>query len=259
MVPDGERFPNDRRIVGRGIETPPRRYSCGPSPAHHETNPRGRAMIEQIASADGADDTARILLRLGAVAINVQQPFVYASGITSPIYCDNRLLISHPDERERIVDALAREIAAALGPDNVDVVAGTATAGIPFAAWVADRLRKPLIYVRPNPKEHGRGRQIEGRLESGRRVVVIEDLITTGGSSLQTVEAIRRAGGLVSHCFAIFTYGFEAARRAYQRQGVVAVALTGLSSLLDLAVAERYLDEQERQQVVAWLASQPAT
>ena len=216
-------------------------------------------MAEQAAADDTVVETARVLLRLGAVAINVQQPFVYASGITSPIYCDNRLLISYPEERAQIIAALAGKIAAAIGPEHVDVVAGTATAGIPFASWVADRLRKPLIYVRPNPKEHGRGRQIEGRLEAGQRAVVIEDLITTGGSSLQTVEAIRQAGGQVSHCFAIFTYGFEAAGRAYEERGVTAIALTSISALLDLAVAEQYLDEPDRQQVLAWLASQRAT
>jgi orotate phosphoribosyltransferase len=213
-------------------------------------------MPSHASPADLERDTARTLLRLGAVALNVRQPFVYASGVRSPIYCDNRLLISYPDEREQIVDGLSRRIADVVGVDNVDVVAGTATAGIPFAAWVAARLRKPMVYVRSSPKEHGRGRQIEGRLEAGQRVAVIEDLVTTGGSSLQTVEVIRAAGGVVSHCFAIFTYGLEQAHRAYEQHGVTAVTLSTISTLLDVAVAEGYLSRDDRRHVVAWLGSQ---
>ena len=199
---------------------------------------------------------ARILLRLGAVSVNAKQPFVYASGVRSPIYTDNRILISYPDEREWVIDALARRISERLGTDNVDVVAGTATAGIPFAAWVADRLRKPLIYVRSAPKEHGTGNLIEGRLRPGQRTVVIEDLITTGGSSLNTVDAIQQAEGIVSHCFALFTYGFERARSGYQQRGVTAETLATISTLLDVAVDERFIQPEDRREVEAWLASQ---
>jgi orotate phosphoribosyltransferase len=212
--------------------------------------------MSEPSEAELARETARTLLRIGAVAINVRQPFVYASGITSPIYTDNRLLISYPDERERIVEGLARRIGETAGADGVDVVAGTATAGIPFAAWVAARLRKPMIYVRSSAKEHGRGRQIEGRLEAGQRVAVIEDLVSTGGSSLQTVEAIRRAGGLVSHCFAIFTYELRRAREAYAQSGVTSATLSSISTLLDVAVAEGWLGAEDRRPVEEWLAAQ---
>ena len=207
------------------------------------------------ASDDVAAEAARLLSRLGAVAINVREPFTYTSGAKSPIYCDNRLLISYPDERERIVGWLADRVVAAAGPEGVDVVAGTATAGIPFAAWVADRLRKPMIYVRGAAKEHGRGKQIEGRLEAGWRAVVIEDLITTGGSSLQTVEVIRRAGGVVDHCVAIFSYGLDRAREAYAVHGVTPIALSTIATLLEVAIADRSLAEDDRHHVETWLAS----
>ncbi len=202
----------------------------------------------------GDTEIARLLLQLGAVAINVYEPFVYASGTRSPIYCDNRLIISHPAERGVIIAALAD----AVGRGGADVVAGTATAGIPWAAWVADRLDKSMIYVRAEAKEHGRGRQIEGRLAAGQRVVVVEDLITTGGSSLQTVRAIRSAGGRADQCVAIFTYGLPKAASAYAKAGVELVTLSTIAALLDVAIAEGYLAEGDRGAVEAWLREQGA-
>ncbi len=201
---------------------------------------------------------ARMLLERGAVSINSRQPFVYTSGITSPIYTDNRLLISYPDERERIVEALARQVVESVGADGVDVVAGTATAGIPWAAWVAWVLRKPMVYVRPNPKEHGKARQIEGVLREGQRVAVVEDLISTGTSSLQTVDAIRQAGGTVTHCFAIFTYEFQEARRAYDSLGIECVTLSNISTLLEVATAEGFIGLEDEQAVIDWLAPRRA-
>lgn len=211
--------------------------------------------MQEVKQAETARGVARILLQLGAVSINARQPFVYSSGVKSPIYTDNRLLISYPEEREQIVDGLARRIIELVGVDNVDVVAGTATAGIPWATWVAAWLRKPLIYVRPSPKEHGRAKQIEGRLQEGQRVVVIEDLISTGTSSLQTVDAIREAGGTVVQCAAIFTYEFDEARDGYAQRAVPLTALTTISTLLDVAVAEGNIDMEDRGAVVEWLAS----
>ncbi|MDA8218577.1 MAG: orotate phosphoribosyltransferase [Dehalococcoidales bacterium] len=148
---------------------------------------------------DRAHEAAAILLRVGAVNINAEEWFTYTSGIKSPIYTDNRLLISFPEERQRIVTLLAAAADEAVGLDNVDVVAGTATAGIPFAAWLADRLQRPMVYVRGSAKAHGLARQIEGRTAPGERVVVVEDLVTTGGSSLATVDALA-AGELTVLC-----------------------------------------------------------
>lgn len=213
-------------------------------------------MTQYTAEPDLARATARTLLRLGAVAIDTREPFVYASGTRSPIYTDNRLLTYYPDEREQVVAGLCRRIDDSVGADGVDVVAGTATAGIPWAAWVAARLRKPMVYVRAAAKEHGRGRQIEGGTPTGRRVVVVEDLITTGGSSLQTVDALRRTGAVVTHCFAIFSYEFSQAARAYAAAGVTAVTLSTITTLLDVALDERRLTEDDRRVVVAWLEGQ---
>lgn len=191
-------------------------------------------------------EMAGLLLRLGAVSIDVEQPFRYASGIVSPIYCDNRLIISHPAERGQVVDRLVERLDAEVGRAAFDVVAGTATAGIPWAAWVADRLGKPMIYVRSTPKEHGKGQRIEGHLPPGQRTVVVEDLVTTGGSSLSTVEAIREAGGSVEACLAIFTYELPMARQSFEARGVRLLALTGLSALLEVAAAEGYLAPEQR-------------
>lgn len=199
---------------------------------------------------DAARATAEILLRVGAVSINSRQLFTYASGIQSPIYTDNRLLISYPEERKVIAEGLARSVGDG---SDVDVVAGTATAGIPWAAWVADRLGKPLVYVRSSAKEHGRGRQVEGRLSEGQRVVVVEDLISTGMSSLQTVDALRSSGATVGRSVAIFSYEFSEAIEGYRDRGVALATLTTITRLLEVAAARGYIDYQDQQAVERWL------
>lgn len=203
---------------------------------------------------DLSHEIAAILLEAGAVSINVAQPFTYASGIVSPIYCDNRLLISFPRERRRVVEGLVATLDSALGAPAVDVVAGTATGAIPWAAWVAADLDKPMIYVRGAAKEHGRGQRIEGRLAAGARVVVVEDLVTTGGSALSTVEAIREAGAIAVGCLAIFTYGLGSTERRFAEQGVALHALTSLPALLEVAVERGYLTAAEREPALAAIA-----
>ena len=203
---------------------------------------------------DRAHEAAAILLRVGAVAINTHDPFTYTSGIKSPIYTDNRLLISYPEERNRITKLLATAAEESVGLENVEVVAGTATAGIPFAAWLAHRLQRPMVYVRGSAKEHGRGRQIEGKLEPGRRVVVVEDLITTGGSSLATADALAAHGASVTCCLAIFSYELERAARAFAERGIQLVPLTTLRVLLEEAVAGNYIQPADVQAVLEWSA-----
>ncbi len=175
-------------------------------------------------------EVARLLLDAGAVAIDVEHPFRYTSGILSPIYCDNRLLISFPEKRRRIVGWMAERLEAAIGRAGVDVIAGTATAGIPYAAWLSDRLDLPMVYVRAAAKEHGRGQRVEGRLQAGQRVVVVEDLVTTGGSSISTVEGVEEAGGKVVGCVAIFSYELPRAAEAFEARGIPLFPLTGLST-----------------------------
>ncbi len=193
-------------------------------------------------------EIARLLLDAGAVSIDVEHPFRYTSGILSPIYCDNRLLISFPAERRRIVGWMADRLEAQIGQAGVDVIAGTATAGIPYAAWLAEALTLPMVYVRAAAKEHGRGQRVEGRLREGQRVVVVEDLVTTGGSSISTVEGIEEVGGKVVGCLAIFSYELPRAVAAFEARGIPLYTLTSLSTLLEVAaesgrVSPERLDE----------------
>jgi len=187
---------------------------------------------------------AELLLKAGAVLIRPAKPFTWASGIQSPIYCDNRLLLSSPRARTEVIDAFLKLLRKKRL--KFDVIAGIATAGIPYAAILADRLKKPLIYVRPKPKDHGKKGQIEGRLEKGSRVLMIEDLVSTGGSSLNAVKAIRQAGSKVSDCLAVFSYNLQKSQTAF-RQGKCRIhTLSGLVTLLKVAVREKVIGSKEK-------------
>lgn len=204
------------------------------------------------ASAPRARRIASDLLALGAVILSPDAPFTWASGLRSPIYCDNRLTLSTPAVRDHIAEGFAR-IVAEQGFEP-DVVVGTATAGIAHAAWLADRLTLPMAYVRSKPKGHGRGNQIEGRVEEGQRVVLVEDLVSTGGSSVAAVEALRQAGAEVAAVLAIFSYGLDASRDAFEEADVPLHTLTDYGTLLDVAAAEGRLDEEARAVLRAWRA-----
>ncbi len=196
------------------------------------------------------------LLSVGAVALRPDEPFTWASGLKSPIYCDNRLTLASPAVRRRLTDHFAAALAAR--DVDADVVAGTATAGIPHAAWLADRLEKPLVYVRSAAKQHGRGNKIEGRLEPGRRIVLVEDTISTGGSSLAAVEALREAGAEVAVLVAIFSYGFDRAEQAFREAGVPVVALTDYAALVEAAAEAGAITEDDRATLAAWRADPEA-
>ena len=184
-------------------------------------------------------DIAGMLLSIGAVSINVKQPFVYSSGLHSPIYCDNRLLISYPKRRRIVRDAF---VSAIIDINNVDCVAGTATAGIPHAAWVADVLQKPMIYVRSKAKGHGRGNQIEGFLEPGQKVLLLEDLISTGGSLFNAAQSIADADGEVVQAISIFTYQFAVAEKAISESAYPITALCDLETLLEVALQQHMIE-----------------
>jgi orotate phosphoribosyltransferase len=179
------------------------------------------------------EEVARLLVQVGAVEVRADpdQWFVWASGKRAPIYCDNRLVLGFPEERRQIADALAAEITRSFS--GVETVAGTATAGIPWAALVAERLALPMVYVRSAPKEHGRGRQIEGRLQAGAPVVLVEDLISLGGSSSGAIEALRKEGAPLLGVQAIFSYGLPEADRRFAELGVQARALSDFSTLIE--------------------------
>ncbi|HCK0301794.1 TPA: orotate phosphoribosyltransferase, partial [Listeria innocua] len=175
---------------------------------------------------------AEQLLEIKAVFLKPNEPFTWASGIKSPIYCDNRLTLGFPKVRQFIAKSLADKIKENFG--EVDVVAGTATAGIPHAAWVSDLLDLPMVYVRSKAKEHGKGNQIEGPLTKGQKVVVIEDLISTGGSSLKAVEALEEAGAEVLGIAAIFTYGLDKGKKLLEESNTKLVTLTNYDELIEV-------------------------
>ena len=193
---------------------------------------------------------ARDLLQIGAVRLSPETPFTWASGLRSPVYCDNRLTIGHPDVRRRITSGFA-EIIHATGI-RPEFIAGTATAGIPHAAWLADRLELPMVYVRGKAKGHGTSSRIEGPVVPGGRVVLVEDLVSTGGSSVSALEALREAGFVVEDVLAIYTYGFPRAEEAFAAAEARLHVLTSLESLIDEARAQQFLDQDAIASLEAW-------
>ncbi|MBK7870251.1 MAG: orotate phosphoribosyltransferase [Saprospiraceae bacterium] len=194
-------------------------------------------------------EVARLLLQINAIKLSPQKPFTWASGLKSPIYCDNRLISSYPEVRKVVVNGFI-EKAKAFEP--FDMVAGIATGGIPYGALLADRLDLPFVYVRSKAKEHGRQNLVEGELSSNARVLVIEDLISTGGSSLAAVEAIRAEGGQVIGVLAVFTYGFEQANKAFQAAGCPLDTLTNYPVLLEEALKTNYIQANELATLQEW-------
>ncbi|WP_343306454.1 orotate phosphoribosyltransferase [Chitinophaga niabensis] len=193
---------------------------------------------------------AEKLLQIQAVKLSPAKPFTWASGWKSPIYCDNRTVLSFPYIRDYIKSELSNTVFESF-PDAA-VIAGVATAGIPHGALVADQLKLPFIYVRSKPKEHGMGNQIEGVLQPGQPVVVIEDLISTGKSSLEAVQAIRAAGGEVIGMVSIFNYGFDIAVKAFEAAGVTYKSLSNYSALIELAVEKGLVSATEQETLQAW-------
>ncbi|MBO9151448.1 orotate phosphoribosyltransferase [Chitinophaga sp. GCM10012297] len=196
---------------------------------------------------------AEKLLQIQAVKLSPAQPFTWASGWKSPIYCDNRTVLSFPYIRDYIKSELANLIFEAY--PEAAVIAGVATAGIPHGAMVADQLKLPFIYVRSKPKEHGMGNRIEGVLQPGQPVVVVEDLISTGKSSLEAVQAIREAGGEVIGMVSIFNYGFDVAVKAFEAAGVPFRSLSNYSALIELAVEKGTVSPEQQETLNAWRAA----
>ena len=198
-----------------------------------------------------AENVASMLLEVKAVRLNPDQPFKWASGWNSPIYCDNRITLSYPKVRTAIKNGLASAVQAYFG--DVDIIAGVATAGIAQGALVADWLELPFCYVRPEPKKHGMGNQIEGAsIKPGQKVVLIEDLVSTGGSSLKAVDALREAGANVLGMVAIFTYGFEIARKNFADKDLSFYTLSDYETLIGEAVAKKYVTESQLITLQEW-------
>lgn len=197
-------------------------------------------------------EIAHGMLKVGAVELNPTDLFTWASGIKSPIYCDTRLTISDVTVRKQIAQGLAQNIKE-IFPET-EVVAGTATAGIPHAAWVSDRLERPMVYVRSKAKEHGRGNQIEGKITPGQKVVVVEDIISTGGSSITAVEALRAAGCEVVGVVCVYTYNLPRAEQAFEEVGVKYVSLTNFDFLVEAATETGAIQEQDIPFLKEWHA-----
>lgn len=207
--------------------------------------------MSQIASI--AREVASHLLTIGAVHLRPKEPFTWTSGIKSPIYCDNRITMSHPAIRTKIADAFVQTIRERF-PD-AEVIAGTATAGIPHAAWIADKMELPMIYVRDKAKGHGRQNQIEGSLSNGQKVVVIEDLISTGGSSLKAAQAVQAEGAEVLGVVAIFSYQFPDAEALFAEAGVPFATLSNYTELLSVAKEQGIITPEQEAVLVEWRKS----
>lgn len=193
---------------------------------------------------------AKALMDIKAVLLRPQEPFTWASGWHSPIYCDNRRILSHPELRVQVAQWLADK-AMELYPE-AEVVAGVATGAIAHGVLAADRMQKPFVYVRPKPKDHGTGSQIEGELAPGKKVVVIEDLISTGMSSLAAVKALRDAGAQVLGMVAIFTYGFDLAAQRFEEDKVRLDTLSNYSALVDVASETGYISSAAKSLLHEW-------
>lgn len=197
-----------------------------------------------------AQKIAKHLLDIHAVTLSPKEPYTWASGIKSPIYCDNRITMSHPAIRKDIAQAFVTLIQTKY-PD-VDVIGGTATAGIPQACWVSDLLNLPMVYIRGKAKDHGKGNQIEGRLNAGQKIVIIEDLISTGGSVLDAVEACREQGAIVLGVVAIFSYLLPKATQAFKEKGVELSVLSNYDVLLQTAVDHQMIQADELATLMEW-------
>jgi len=190
-----------------------------------------------------AENVASMLLEVKAVRLNPDRPFKWASGWNSPIYCDNRITLSYPKVRTAIKNGLASAVQAYW--NEVEIIAGVATAGIAQGALVADWLELPFCYVRPEPKKHGMGNQIEGYIKPGQKVVLIEDLVSTGGSSLKAVDALREAGANVLGMVSIFTYGFDISRQNFAEKDLKFYSLSDYDTLIGEAVKQKYISESQ--------------
>lgn len=203
-----------------------------------------------IFNKETAKKTAEVLLQVNAIKLSPKEPFTWASGWKSPIYCDNRIILSFPQIRNYIREKMGKEIEKLYG--KPDVIAGVATGAIGIGILVAEYLGLPFIYVRPEAKGHGRKNQIEGYIESGQSVVVVEDLISTGKSSLNAVKALKEANINVKGMVAIFSYGFEVATENFKKENVTLHTLSNYENLLEQALDTKYIAEKELKTLSAW-------
>ncbi len=197
-----------------------------------------------------SEELANALLDINAVVLRPSEPFVWSSGWNSPIYCDNRLTLRHPELRAKITQHFADHIRKTNA--DIDVITGTATAGIPHAAWVADQLEKPMAYVRSKAKSYGMGNQIEGGVKKGESTLIIEDLISTAGSILSVVDVLKFVGAEVKQLMTIFTYGFDIAEKRIADYNIPAFCLTDYNTLVNIAQEKGIIDNEELDLLTQW-------
>lgn len=198
---------------------------------------------------------AEKLLQINAIKLSIDKPFTWASGWKSPIYCDNRMILSYPYARDFIKSEICNAVFQIY--ENAEMLAGVATAGIAWGAMAADQLKLPYIYVRPKPKEHGLGNQIEGHFEPKKKVVIIEDLISTGKSSLQVAEVLKKKGLIVDGMVSIFNYGFDMAKNSFNDAKVTYHSLTDYDTVITMAIEKNYVSERDQNTLLNW-RSNPA-
>lgn len=199
-----------------------------------------------------AEQTAKNLFYINAVTLNLKQPYRYTSGILSPIYCDNRLIMSYPKIRDQIIDSYIKLIKKHIGLNNCDYLSGTATAAIPQTAFISYRLQKPMVYVEVIKGEKFKSK-IRGKLPINKKVIIIEDLISTGGSSIANVLAIRKVGGKVKNCIAIMSYLMNKAKENFSNYKIKVFCLCTINDILDTAVKEGYIKIKEKAMIEQWL------
>lgn len=202
-------------------------------------------------STDSAKKVAQILLDIGSVLFSRNKPFKFDSGILSPVYVDNRLLISYPKQRNQVLKFFVEKIKNEIGMP--DVIAGTATAGIPHAAWLAQELNLPLVYVRSKPKDHGRGNQVEGALKRGQKVIIIEDLISTGGSSINVAGALKKLGAKVVCVLAIYSHGLKESNANFKKAKIPLYFLTTTPTVAEVAKENGFLKDAQIDSILAWI------
>jgi len=195
---------------------------------------------------------AEILLKIDAFSVNVEEPFKFVSGLLSPIYTDCRKLISFPKERKIVIDTAVEIVKKEIGLKNIDVIAGGETAGVPLASWLSDRLNLPMIYVRKEPKGYGKQKQTEGVLKEGQRILLFEDMMSTGGSKMNFFNGIRNDGGVMKHCLVIYEYGFEEARKTLAENGITLHSMTDLNTVLKVAEKISYFKKEEISKIKEW-------
>src|SRR3989344_5430803 len=209
-----------------------------------------RFLISKQKRCSMANKVDEILLKIKAVSLRTNPPFTWASGISSPIYTDNRIIMSYPKEREFIVNSFVKIIKK--NKIKFDGFAATATAGITWGAWLAQKTKKPMVYVRSEAKSHGKENKVEGIVEAGKRYIVVEDLISTGGSSINTINAVREKNGIVEYCIAIFTYELSKSKENFENTNTKLLTLTNFTSFVKTAVQKKYIAKDQLNHIMDW-------